>query len=128
VLFSDAGTARDPILAAVGELQFDLVQARLRAEYGVETHLERLPYRSALVVEVPEGAQAPDWRGIGILRARDRAGAAVALFEGEWAEQSFLEWNPEVRMLRVGSRQAPGESGGRRPSPGPRADSARVLQ
>jgi peptide chain release factor 3 len=128
VLFSDAGTARDPILAAVGELQFDLVQARLRAEYGVETHLERLPYRSALVVEVPEGAKAPDWRGIGILRARDRAGAAVALFEGEWAEQSFLEWNPEVRMLRVGSRQAPGESGGRRPSPGPRADSARVPQ
>jgi peptide chain release factor 3 len=39
---------REPILAAVGELQFDVIAARLRSEYGVETTIERLPYTCAL--------------------------------------------------------------------------------
>jgi peptide chain release factor 3 len=34
---------REPILAAVGELQFDVAEARLRGEYGVEITIERLP-------------------------------------------------------------------------------------
>jgi len=115
VLFADAGQVRDPILAAVGELQFDLVRARLSAEYAVETTLDRLPHRSALVVEVPEGAKPPDFGGMGVLLARDRGGAAVVLFEGEWAEKSFREWNPDVRLRSPGSQEDPGEPSGRQP-------------
>ena len=33
-----------PILAAVGQLQFDVVQHRMQAEYGVETLMEPLSY------------------------------------------------------------------------------------
>jgi peptide chain release factor 3 len=38
---------REPILAVVGELQFDVVQTRLENEYNVQTQLERLPIESA---------------------------------------------------------------------------------
>jgi len=40
----DFGGRSDPILAAVGQLQFEVVQSRMEAEYGVETTLEPLPY------------------------------------------------------------------------------------
>ena len=35
---------REPILAAVGQLQFEVVQFRLAQEYGVKTRLELLPF------------------------------------------------------------------------------------
>lgn len=43
--------ARDPILGAVGQLQFDVVQFRLQAEYGVRTLLEPLPYTMVRWIE-----------------------------------------------------------------------------
>lgn len=36
-----------PILAAVGQLQFEVVEYRLKAEYGVESKLEALGYTIA---------------------------------------------------------------------------------
>ena len=101
VLFADDAARRDPILAAVGELQFDLVQARLSAEYGVATRIERLPFRSALVVESAKGGPTPNWDVLGVLHARDRKGGEFALLEGEWAERHFRERNPEVRVSRM---------------------------
>lgn len=44
ILNSTDESKRDPILAAVGQLQFEVVQFRLAQEYGVETRLEVLPY------------------------------------------------------------------------------------
>ena len=41
----DFGGRSDPILAAVGQLQFEVVQSRMEQEYGVETTLEPLPYQ-----------------------------------------------------------------------------------
>ncbi len=51
---------REPILAAVGELQLDVVQARLQGEYGVETTIERLPYSCARWVGGPAPASRED--------------------------------------------------------------------
>ena len=41
------GGLRDPILGAVGPLQLEVLQYRLRHEYGAEIALERLPYTVA---------------------------------------------------------------------------------
>ncbi len=98
VLFADVAARRDPILAAVGELQFDLVQARLSAEYGVVTRVERLPFRSALVAETTEGGPPPNWDIPGVLGTRDRNGSRVALLEDEWTERYFREKNALVRL------------------------------
>ena len=37
------------ILAAVGQLQFDVVQYRLESEYGAKTTVQRLPFISSYV-------------------------------------------------------------------------------
>ena len=38
-------TIADPLIAAVGKMQFDVVQFRLENEYKVKTTLETLPYK-----------------------------------------------------------------------------------
>src|SRR5205814_4607473 len=38
---------RDPILGAVGVLQFEVIEHRLQAEYKVALHLRPLPYKHA---------------------------------------------------------------------------------
>jgi peptide chain release factor 3 len=101
VLFAEAAARRDPILAAVGELQFDLVQARLSTEYRVETRLDRLPFRAALLAETTDGGPLPNWDVLGVLGTRDRKGGAVALLEDEWAERQFREKNADIRLSRM---------------------------
>ncbi|MEO8217606.1 MAG: peptide chain release factor 3 [Acidobacteriota bacterium] len=92
---------REPILAAVGELQFDLVRSRLEAEYGVTTRLERLGYRSALWVSgTPAEVDGAVWPS-SALRAADRRGRAVALFDAPWSEQFMAEKNPGLELSRT---------------------------
>jgi peptide chain release factor 3 len=69
------------VLAAVGELQFDVVVARLAHEYGVATSLDRLPYDVArYVVGDPAAVAEIVWPYGGTLRVRDRQERLVALF------------------------------------------------
>jgi peptide chain release factor 3 len=102
-VFYEADAARrEPILAAVGELQFDLVQSRLAAEYRVETKLDRLTYRSMLRVLDP-GVRPEEltWPMRGAVAARDRERRTVGLFEGPWAEDLFRDKNPGVALART---------------------------
>jgi len=101
VLYDTSAARREPILAAVGELQFDVVRARLESEYRVKTHLEPLTYRSALWARLP--ADRTD-RLVAPLRGalvtEDRDGQAVVLAAGEWAEETLREKNPDVEFSR----------------------------
>ena len=38
---------KDPILGAVGALQFEVLQARLKSEYTVDVRIEKLPFQHA---------------------------------------------------------------------------------
>lgn len=56
------------ILGAVGKLQFDVVQHRLKAEYGVDTRIEALPFETIRWVVGPEEAVAKSrWEPSGLL-------------------------------------------------------------
>ncbi len=108
VLFEIGAVRREPILAAVGELQFDLVQSRLEQEYRVPTVLERLPYASALWAQAPPRQAARlDWPLRGVLRAQDRAGRVAALCEGRWVEDLLIERNPQVAFSRIRDEAEP---------------------
>ena len=97
VLVSANSAQRDLVLAAVGELQFDVVVARLAHEYGVETALDRLPYEVARHVAGDPGAVAQIvWPYGGALRVRDRQDRPVALFGSAREAAYCAERNPDI--------------------------------
>jgi peptide chain release factor 3 len=103
VLVAADGAQRDLVLAAVGELQFDVVVARLAAEYGVETSAERLPFRTArwVVGDAAAIAQAY-WPYAGALHLRDRDGRLVVLFLSERDAAYCAEKNSDLELRRLG--------------------------
>jgi len=97
VFFPEVGSRSEPILGAVGALQFDVVVARLQAEYGVETSLRPLDYHAARWL--PEGLPAnTDWTSRTIARAYDRYETLVLLFPSEWSLRHFEQEHPAIHM------------------------------
>lgn len=103
IMSGPSGAQHEPILAAVGELQFDVVQARLREEYGVETALKRLPYTCARWIDAPpELAATMNWPHLGSLRAMDGQGRVVGLFVSSRELAYCQETNPGVSFAQLG--------------------------
>jgi peptide chain release factor 3 len=102
VLYAVDG-AREPILAAVGELQFDVTAARLRDEYGVTAVFQRLGYESAWWAEgVSPRDHRVSWPSRDVLRTEDRNGRLVALFGSSWVRRYAQEQNPDVVFRPLG--------------------------
>jgi peptide chain release factor 3 len=76
--------SREPIMAAVGVLQFDVVTSRLEAEYNVETIMEPLTFKAARWVSGDDAEISAIGTGRGRMRAEDRDGRPVILFSTEW--------------------------------------------
>jgi peptide chain release factor 3 len=101
VLYETDAAKRDPILAVVGILQFDVVRARLEAEYNVPTRLELLNHQEARVVEGPqEEIEALPW-SYGLMRTRDKRGRLIALFRSEFEVGYYAERHPGVTFRQV---------------------------
>ena len=90
--------ARKPILAAVGTLQFDVVIARLAAEYNVDAYLEPLPYAGARWVTGSDAALAAVRWPLQVLVTQDRHGAQVILFTSKWEMSHCTETHPEIEF------------------------------
>ncbi|HYI15959.1 MAG TPA: peptide chain release factor 3 [Thermomicrobiales bacterium] len=89
---------REPILAAVGQLQFDVVRARLEAEYGVETRLDMLGYEHARWVRADAETLVTLGNSRGRLRCEDRDGQQVVLFSTRWDLSYAIENFPTVEF------------------------------
>ena len=89
---------REPILAAVGQLQFDVVRARLEAEYGVETRLDVLGYEHARWVRTDPETLVTLGNSRGRLRCEDRDGQQVVLFSTRWDLSYAIENFPSVEF------------------------------
>jgi peptide chain release factor 3 len=76
--------SREPIMAAVGVLQFDVVRSRLEAEYNVETIMEPLTFTAARWVTGDDAEISAIGNGRGRMRGEDREGRPVILFTTEW--------------------------------------------
>ncbi|MFN6134468.1 MAG: peptide chain release factor 3 [Synechococcaceae cyanobacterium] len=92
---------RDPILAAVGQLQLEVVQYRLENEYGVITRLEPLEF--CLARWVVEGW--PALEAIGRLfnckTVRDAWDRPVLLFRNQWNLEQLQQDHEELRLSAV---------------------------
>jgi peptide chain release factor 3 len=95
--FTDSGQ-RSPVLAAVGQLQFEVVQYRLQSEYGVETQLDRLGEYTHARWLSGDNLDNVEWI-VNARKAEDADGRTVALIKGEWALNYMIEKNPNVRFL-----------------------------
>jgi len=99
VLFTPERMRTEPILAAVGELQFEVTKYRLEAEYGVRTEWSRLPFTFARRIVGAAEAIAQAQMPSAARTAEDASGAAVALFESDWSLRLAEEWNPSLRFV-----------------------------
>ncbi|MEX5219088.1 MAG: peptide chain release factor 3 [Nitrospira sp.] len=98
VLLAPDHVRREPILAAVGELQFDVVVSRLKNEYGVAATVERLPYTCARwITGDPEKLARVYWP-MDTLRLVDRSGRAVMLFASERLLAYCMKENPAIQF------------------------------
>jgi peptide chain release factor 3 len=81
-----------PLVAAVGRLQFEVLQYRLRDEYGVETSIDFLPFKYSVYVEGDIKALSLPMGSMLALDARDRV---VVLLKAEWEKKYVQEKNPD---------------------------------
>jgi peptide chain release factor 3 len=82
------------MLAAVGQLQFEVVQARLKSEYNVNSIMEPLGYSLARWVDAGwDAVEKADKGGklFGIMIVQDRWKRPVLLFRNDWKAASLAE-------------------------------------
>jgi peptide chain release factor 3 len=101
IMYSTDDFKRDPILAAVGQLQFEVVQFRMLSEYGVETTLEALPYNLARWVAGGWDAIAKAGRIFNTLTVKDNWNRPVLLFKNEWNLQQVIEDHPRLQLNAI---------------------------
>jgi peptide chain release factor 3 len=92
-----------PLLAAVGPLQFEVVQYRLESEYGAASRLESAAW--TVVRWLPTGLTETDLDNIslptGSQIAYDVARHPVVLFTNEWSANYFTQTNPKVPLAHL---------------------------
>lgn len=101
VFYATDGVRREPILAAVGELQFEVVVARLAAEYNVETMVQPTEYTCARWILSDESLLEDVVWPSQSLRARDQWGHLVVLFASAWQMNHCIERNPSIEFCTV---------------------------
>lgn len=101
VLYDMDAARRDPILAVVGVLQYEVVIDRLEHEYGVKTQLEAIPYQLARFVTGPEDqiAKLP-WQS-SARRTEDLDGNLVALFTSKHALGFYTDKFPDIHFTET---------------------------
>ncbi|MBD1909623.1 MULTISPECIES: peptide chain release factor 3 [unclassified Leptolyngbya] len=101
IMYSTDEAKREPILAAVGQLQFEVVQFRLQNEYGVETLLDPLPFSVARWVGGGWAAMEKVGRLFNTATVKDSWGRPVLLFKNEWNCQQVEGEHPILDLRRV---------------------------
>ncbi len=101
IMYSADESKREPILAAVGQLQFEVVQFRMKNEYGVETLLDPLPYSVARWVGGGWEALEKVSRLFNTVTVKDSWGRPVLLFRNEWNCQQVEGEHPVLDLRAI---------------------------
>jgi len=92
----DDGDGHAPLVAAVGRLQFEVLQYRLKDEYGVETVLTPMPYQCSAWLE---GDFTTFKLPLRSAIARDSQGRRMLLFVSDWDKRLAQRENPGHKLL-----------------------------
>jgi peptide chain release factor 3 len=93
-------TTKSPLLAAVGPLQFEVVQFRLESEYGAASRLESAPW--TVMRWLPAGTAETELDGLslptGARLAYDMGRNPIILFANDWSANYFAQTNDKVKL------------------------------
>ena len=97
------------IIGVVGVLQLEVLEYRLKAEYGVDIRLSGLDYQHARWLQSDdEGKQLPDLKTISMtsttMLVLDQDENPVLLFESEWAIHWVLDRNKGIQLVSIHER------------------------
>jgi peptide chain release factor 3 len=101
ILYDIDESKRDPILAAVGQLQLEVVQYRLEHEYGVQTRLEPLGFSVARWVLGGWPALEQVGRIFNCKTVRDAWNRPVLLFKNDWNLGQLRDDHPDLELSGV---------------------------
>lgn len=85
-----------PVMAAVGPMQFEVMQARMAVEYNVETVADPVPYSVARRTDAATAPLLARQRGVEIFTRTD--GVLIALFGDKWRLQFIEKENPTFTL------------------------------
>ena len=92
------GREGELIFAAVGQLQFEVMQYRLKDEYGVETVFNLLPYNcSAWIL----GDLNTYQKSMNSALVEDKSKRPMVLFDSPWSKQYSIKQNPNHTFVDV---------------------------
>lgn len=103
-LFQQAGAGTESyIVGTVGSLQFEVLEYRLKNEYGVDILMQMQPYEVARWLQGGSGQVTPSSlrgaeRGMFVYDMKERP---VILVSNEWALGWITDNNPDVKFLHV---------------------------
>ncbi len=86
------------IYAACGQLQFEVMQYRLKDEYGVDTVLSTLPYQCSAWIM---GDLKTFKKTTNSMLVQDRFDRPLALFSEQWEKQYAIKQNPEHQFVDI---------------------------
>ena len=96
VLRSDLRGDQSPVLAAVGPMQFEVVQERMANEFNSPIRLSPLDYRVARRTDAAGAVALAGGRGVEVLQRSD--GTYVAIFTDQWRATATARDNPDVLL------------------------------
>ena len=107
-LYLRNSSVKIPLLAAVGPLQFEVVQFRLENEYGAASRLEPAPW--TVVRWLPTDIKEADLDALslptGARLAYDMGRNPVVLFPNEWSANYFSETNRNCPLSALPAQTA----------------------
>ena len=93
------------IVGVVGVLQFEVLEYRLKNEYGVDIKMERLPYRFVRWIENED--VDPDQMNLtsDTKKVKDLKDRNLLIFQNDWGISWALEHNEGVVLSGVGKTE-----------------------
>jgi peptide chain release factor 3 len=91
---------QSPILAGVGQLQFEVAQHRMANEFGAEIVLEPGPWQLARRIDPADADRVRGQRGATLVK--DRRGEVLVLFSNEHALRWAVEDHPDTTFAEIG--------------------------
>ncbi|MCK0089671.1 peptide chain release factor 3 [Rhodococcus sp. HNM0563] len=96
ILRNDIRGDASPVMAAVGPMQFEVVAARMKAEYNVDPKIEPLGYALARRTDAESTTELNRQRGVEVFERSD--GVLLALVSDKWRLQYIQKELPELTL------------------------------